>query len=365
MSKRILFTGGGTAGHVTPNIALIEALQAKQWTIHYVGSQAGIERQLIEPLAVPFHGIKTGKLRRYFSWQNFIDPGLIAWGFLQSLLLCLRLRPNVVFSKGGFVAVPLVVAAWVCRIPVISHESDMTPGLANRLCFPFSRWICVNFPQTATHLPTNKVLVTGSPVRTQLLNGDSTRARAEYGLAGIKPLLLVFGGSLGANVINRVVRQSLNALLDQFDLIHVVGAGNLDESLTARAGYIQREYIHGGFGDVLAAADLVLSRAGANSIYELLITRTPHILVPLSAAASRGDQLINARTFQQAGMSEVLYEDQLSEPALLECIHRIYAQRKTIEARLSDFKIHDSVAMISALIHQAAEEKTGGVETKL
>jgi len=356
VSKRVIFTGGGTAGHVTPNMALIDALKAKHWDIHYVGSPTGIERQLIEPLNIPFHGIKTGKLRRYFSWQNFIDPVFIVWGFLQSLWLCVRLQPDVVFSKGGFVAVPLVIAAWVCRVPVISHESDMTPGLANKLCFPFSRWICVNFPQTAEHLPVGKVVVTGSPVRSSLLLGDPSRGRVELGLTGEKPLLLVFGGSLGANVINQLVRQSLVALLEQFDLVHVVGAGNLDSNLDARSGYVQREYIQDGFGDVLAAADLVISRAGANSIYELLITRTPHILVPLTAAASRGDQLINARIFQEAGMSEVLFEDQLSQSALLSSVHKIYSQRAEIAARLATFEVRDSVAVITGLISQAAGE---------
>lgn len=354
MSQRIIFTGGGTAGHVTPNIALMEALVEDNWVVNYVGSNKGIERQLIAPLGVPFHGIATGKLRRYFSWQNFIDPLFILWGFLQSLVLCLRLRPDVVFSKGGFVAVPLVVAAWVCRVPVISHESDITPGLANKLALPFSRWICVNFPQAAAHLPVGKVVVTGSPVRSSLLHGDAARGRAALRLDASKPLLLVFGGSLGASVINRVVRQALPALLQSFEVVHVAGAGNLQADLNGVPGYVQREYIHAEFGDVLAAADLVLSRAGANSIYELLITRTPHVLVPLTAAASRGDQLVNARVFQQAGMSEVIYEQDLTPEVLLAELSRVLAEIPAIQARLQTFAVLDSVAVITALIRDAA-----------
>ncbi|MFT4633588.1 MAG: UDP-N-acetylglucosamine--N-acetylmuramyl-(pentapeptide) pyrophosphoryl-undecaprenol N-acetylglucosamine transferase [Candidatus Pseudothioglobus sp.] len=336
-------------------MALIDALLAAHWVVHYVGSSSGIERGLIAPMGIAFHGIATGKLRRYFSWQNFIDPLYILCGFCQSLWLCMRLRPDVVFSKGGFVAVPLVTAAWLLRIPVISHESDTTPGLANKLCFPFCRWICVNFPQTTEHLPAGKVLVTGSPVRSGLLQGDAGRARQEFGLAIDKPVLLVFGGSLGANVINQAVRQNLAALLSEFQVVHVVGAGNLSPALADMPGYIQRDYINEGFGDVLALAELVIARAGANTIYELLITRTPHILVPLSAAASRGDQLINAKIFADAGFSEVITESELTHERLLRCIQQTYARRELIQQRLASFDIKDSVAIIIDLIKRAAD----------
>jgi UDP-N-acetylglucosamine--N-acetylmuramyl-(pentapeptide) pyrophosphoryl-undecaprenol N-acetylglucosamine transferase len=355
VTRRILFTGGGTAGHVTPNMALIDELLAAHWVVHYVGSNRGIERRLIAPIGITFHGIATGKLRRYFSWQNFIDPLFILWGFCQSLWLCLRFRPDVVFSKGGFVAVPLVAAAWLLRIPVISHESDTTPGLANKLCFPFCRWVCVNFPQTAAHLPVGKVLVTGSPVRADLLQGDAERARRGLGLSNDKPVLLVFGGSLGANVINQAVRQNLAVLLGEFQIVHVVGAGNVLPELADTPGYIQRDYINEGFGDVLALADLVIARAGANAIYELLITRTPHILVPLSAAASRGDQLINARIFSDAGFSEVITEPELTDECLLTRVQQTYARRAAIRQRLTSFAIKDSVAIITDLIRRAAD----------
>jgi UDP-N-acetylglucosamine--N-acetylmuramyl-(pentapeptide) pyrophosphoryl-undecaprenol N-acetylglucosamine transferase len=355
VTHRIVFTGGGTAGHVTPNMALIDELLAAQWVVHYVGSNRGIERRLIEPMGIAFHSIATGKLRRYFSWQNFIDPLFILWGFCQSLWLCLRLRPDVVFSKGGFVAVPLVVAAWLLRIPVISHESDTTPGLANKLCFPFCRWICVNFPQTTKHLPVGKVLVTGSPVRAGLLRGDAERARRDLGLASDKPVLLIFGGSLGANIINQAVRKNLTVLLGEFQLVHVVGAGNLLPALADTQGYVQREYINEGFGDVLALAELVIARAGANTIYELLMTRTPHILVPLSAAASRGDQLINAKIFSDAGFSEVITEPELTDELLLACIQQTYKRRADIHQQLARFEIKDSVAIIIDLIKRAAD----------
>lgn len=353
--RRILFTGGGTAGHVTPNIALIERLQAEGWTVEYVGSAKGIERTIMGGLDIPFHAIASGKLRRYFDWQNFTDPFRILWGLLQSLVICLRFRPNVVFSKGGFVSVPVVIAAWLCRVPVITHESDMTPGLANKLNYPFARKICVNFPQTANYLPQGKVLVTGSPVRRALLTGDAERGRQTLGLASGKPVLLVFGGSLGAASINSAVRSILDTLCERFEIVHVAGAGNIDPALATRPGYHQFEYLDAAFGDALAAADLVISRAGANSLYELLVTRKPHILVPLPLSASRGDQIDNARVFEQAGMSLVIAQETLSGEVLLERIDQAMSQLDNLKSRLASFETRDSVTTICNLITHLAK----------
>ena len=349
MGKKILFTGGGSAGHVTPNIALIEHLLENGWEIAYAGSRAGIERSLTARLDIPYHEIATGKLRRYFDWQNFIDPLFIILGILQSIVLCLKWRPDIVFSKGGFVAVPLVAGAWLCRIPVISHESDITPGLANRLCFPFSRTICVNFPQTIRFLPASnadKIQVTGSPVRQSLINGDAVRGRLFLGFSERKPILLVFGGSLGARVINDCIWESLSRLLVAYQIIHIVGEGNLNREITdemARRGYVQHEYLHDEFGDVLAASDLVISRAGANTIYELLLTRKPHVLIPLSRGASRGDQLVNAEIFEQAGMSVVLHEKNLTPDSLMSALARLTDERKSYLKALEQFEILDAV----------------------
>lgn len=348
--RRIIFTGGGTAGHVTPNLALIERLAADGWDIAYVGSKQGIERQIVAELDIPYFAISTGKLRRYFDWRNFVDPVRILWGFLQSLSVCLRYRPDVVFSKGGFVAVPLVVAAWLCRVTVIAHESDMTPGLANRLCYPFAAKICVNFPQTAKYLPAAKVLVTGSPVRQALLNGDAAAGRRALGLTDDKPVLLVFGGSLGAATINNAVRAILGPLTNRFQVVHIVGAGNLDPALDAKPGYVQREYVGREFGDLLAAASLVVSRAGANSLYELLVTRKPHILIPLPLSASRGDQIVNAREFERAGMSLVIAEEQLTGTALLATIDDVMPRLDEIRVKLGEFEIKDSVDIIVRLL---------------
>lgn len=315
---RIFFTGGGTAGHVTPNIALIEALGSEGWECHYVGARRGIEASLIAPLNIPFYPIYSGKLRRYFSWQNFIDPLFIVFGWLQSLWLCLKYRPDVVFSKGGFVAVPVAVAAWICRIPVISHESDITPGLANKLCLPFSRRLCVNFEETCDYLPPSakaRTVVTGSPLRAGLRDTDPARGEAFLGQVSSLPLLLVVGGSLGARAINQTIWQNLDWLLKKFQIVHMVGAGNTRVDLD-QTGYWQFEYLGKEYGDVLARADFAISRAGANSVFELLAFRKPHLLIPLTAAASRGDQLVNARIMKGRGLSMVLQESELSRESL-------------------------------------------------
>jgi UDP-N-acetylglucosamine--N-acetylmuramyl-(pentapeptide) pyrophosphoryl-undecaprenol N-acetylglucosamine transferase len=358
---RVLFTGGGTAGHVTPNIALLEAAIGKNWEVAYVGSTAGIEREMIGALGIPYYSVASGKLRRYFSWQNFIDPFFILWGMLQSVVLCLRLRPDAVFSKGGFVAVPLVVAAWLLRVPVISHESDVTPGLANRLTYPFCRKICVTFEATVRYLPGGKVNVTGTPVRQSLVTGDAATGLGFLGFSGEKPVLLVFGGSLGAATINIQVRRALPVLLQEFDVVHVVGNGNLETAIEQPGyinRYVQKEFVGEEFGHVLAAAAVVVSRAGANSLYELLMTRKPHLLIPLGKAASRGDQLDNARVFAGLGFSRVLYEEALTDDdksgvVFVESVKDVLVHSEEITARLQSFEIKDSVNLIIELIQES------------
>ena len=346
---------------MTPNIALLEAAIDKSWDVAYVGSTAGIEREMIGALGIPYYAVASGKLRRYFSWQNFIDPFFILWGMLQSLVLCLRLRPDVVFSKGGFVAVPLVVAAWLLRVPVISHESDVTPGLANRLTYPFCRKICVTFEVTKRYLPGGKVNVTGTPVRQSLVAGDAAAGLKFLGFSGEKPVLLVFGGSLGAATINNQTRRALPGLLQAFDVVHVVGNGNLEASIEQSGSvkhYVQKEFIGEQFGHVLAAAAVVVSRAGANSLYELLMARKPHLLIPLGKAASRGDQLDNARVFADLGFSRVLYEEALtgdgkSEDVFVDTVRDVLAHSEEITARLQSFEIKDSVNLIIELIQES------------
>ena len=351
---KVLFTGGGTAGHVTPNLALIRAAQSLGWSVLYVGSGDGVEGGMVTRLGVPFRAVATGKLRRYFSWRTFLVPFKINLGVIQAILICATWKPDIVFSKGGYVAIPVIVAAWLCRVPVVSHESDVTPGLANRLTYPLCRKICVTFAETAARLPEHKLVYTGTPVRASLLQGDAGAGLAHLGLDDSKPLLLVIGGSLGARAINDQVRRVIPRLVTRFNIVHVVGPGNLvdpaGDAGSITDSYRQVEFLHEDFGDVLAAATLVVSRAGANALYELLVTRKPHLLIPLSSAASRGDQLDNAATFREKGFSRVIEEAALNDDDFLQAIDEVYADRQIIQASLAGFQAPDSVSIILNLL---------------
>ena len=334
--KHIILTGGGTAGHVTPNIALIPALQEKGYKISYIGSYNGIEKQLIEELGIPYYGIASGKLRRYFDLKNFSDPFRVIKGYFQAKSLMKKLKPDVVFSKGGFVTVPVVIAAGKRHIPAIIHESDMTPGLANKLCLPSAAKVCCNFPETVNNLPKDKAVLTGTPIRQELLHGNKEHARAYCGFTSDKPVLLVIGGSLGAASVNENVRKILPELLKEFQL----------------TGYVQYEYVQEQLPDMFALADIVISRAGANAICELAALSKPNLLIPLSAKASRGDQILNARSFERQGYSMVLEEEEITEASLLEAIRKLYQERNKYIAAMSAGKNLNSIQHIVNLIEE-------------
>ena len=351
MKQKIVFTGGGTAGHVTPNIALIEALQCDNWQIDYIGSIDGVEKSMIQAINVPYHAIRCGKLRRYFSWKNFYDPFNMIFGILQSYCLLRKLKPNVIFSKGGFVALPVVIAAWLNRIPVIAHESDMSPGLANRLSFPFVDKICVTFAAAKTHFKRqDKVEVTGTPIREQLLNGNQERGLALCGFTKEKPCLMIIGGSQGSNAINQTVRQVLDTLRERFQVIHICGKGNVDSALLNTQGYCQFDYVNAELPDLFAATDTVISRAGANSLYEILALAKPHVLIPLSLKASRGDQIQNARYFEKQGISVVINEEALSSATLLAAVETVKERRDEIISKIRELKIKSATLNIIEML---------------
>jgi len=352
--KRIILTGGGTAGHVTPNIALISNLQDLGYDIHYIGSYNGIEKDLITPLGIPYHGISSGKLRRYFSLQNFTDPFRVIKGFWEARKLIRQLQPDVIFSKGGFVTVPVVLAGKRKKVPVIIHESDMTPGLANKLSFPFASKICCNFPETLSHLPAGKAVLTGLPIRQELFQGDREKAQLHCGFTTSKPVILVMGGSLGSVAVNNAVRLALPDLLTQFQVIHLCGKNKVDTSLNDLEGYAQFEYIQGELCDFFALSDIVISRAGANAICELLALQRPNLLIPLSKNASRGDQILNARSFEEQGFSMVLEEEELTKEALLEAVHTLYQERESFTDAMKSSGQRDSIATIMRLIQEVS-----------
>ena len=330
--KKIILTGGGTAGHVTPNLALLPSLKKAGYEIRYIGSYQGIERKLIEGAGIPYDGISSGKLRRYFDLKNFSDPYRVAKGYFEALRLMKRYKPDVVFSKGGFVAVPVVLAAKHYKVPVIIHESDMTPGLANKICIP------------------SAAVLTGSPIRAELLEGDRKAGLSYAHLTEDKPVLLIIGGSLGSVAVNTAVRKILPQLLNTFQVIHICGKGNLDESLIGTEGYVQYEYVDAPLKHLFAAADVVISRAGANSICELLALRKPNLLIPLSAAASRADQILNADSFARQGFSKVLKEEELSDETLSTAVFDLYKNRETYINAMEKSSLSNAVETITSLI---------------
>ena len=352
--KRIILTGGGTAGHITPNIALIPKLKELGYDIQYIGSYEGIEKELIEPFGIPYHGISSGKLRRYFSVQNFTDPFRVIKGFGEARKLIKDLKPDVIFSKGGFVSVPVVLAGKKCKVPVIIHESDMTPGLANKIAIPSASKVCCNFPETLENLPKGKAVLTGSPIRQELLSGNKIAAMDMCGFTADKPVILVIGGSLGSVIVNNAVREALPELLNHFQIIHLCGKGKTDESLKNTKGYCQFEYIKNELRDIFALADIVISRAGANAICELLALRKPNLLIPLSAKASRGDQILNARSFERQGFSLVIEEEELSKDSLLQAVQNLYDNRSTFMDAMRSSGQQDSIDTIIGLIEEAA-----------
>lgn len=350
--KRIVLTGGGTAGHVTPNIALLPELKKEGYDIHYIGSYDGIEQKLIEEFDIPYYAISSGKLRRYFDPKNFSDPFKVIKGYRQASSILKKLKPDVVFSKGGFVAVPVVLAAKRRKIPAIIHESDITPGLANRICIPYASKICANFPETLRHLPEGKAVLTGSPIRKELFSGNKIDGVDFCGFSLNKPIILIIGGSLGSAVINEAVRSILPDLLKDFQVIHLCGKDKIDESLNNTPGYVQFEYIKKELSDLLDSADIMISRAGANAICEILALRKPHILIPLSAASSRGDQILNAASFERQGFSYVLQEEAVTRESLLTAVHDVYNNRDSYIQKMNESKLNDSVRTIVELINE-------------
>lgn len=354
--KKIIMTGGGTAGHVTPNIALMPALKEAGFDIEYIGSINGMEKGLIEATSTPYHGISSGKLRRYFDWKNFSDPFRVLKGYGQAVSLMKKIKPDVVFSKGGFVSVPVVLAAKHCHIPAIIHESDITPGLANKIAIKGAKKVCCNFPETMKYLPVDKAVLTGSPIRRELFSGNAENAVRLCNFKDhSKPVLLIIGGSLGSKIVNEAVRKVLPELLEKFYVIHLCGKGNLDNSLSGTIGYAQFEYASSELTDMFALADMAISRAGANSICELLALHKPNILIPLSAAASRGDQVLNANSFKKQGFSYVLEEEHLTAESLLRAVEEVYDNRQKYIDAMAQSGQMDSIGTIVDLIKTEAK----------
>ncbi|MBP3204880.1 MAG: undecaprenyldiphospho-muramoylpentapeptide beta-N-acetylglucosaminyltransferase [Lachnospiraceae bacterium] len=352
--KKIVLTGGGTAGHVTPNLALLPHLQEAGFEVTYMGSYDGIEKKLIADFNIPYKGIATGKFRRYLDAKNLTDPFRVIKGFGEARKYLKEIQPDVVFSKGGFVSVPVVRAAASLKIPCILHESDMTPGLANKLCIPVAQKVCCNFPETLKTLPEGKAVLTGSPIREELTQGNKLLGLDLCGFTANKPVLMVMGGSQGSAAVNKAVREALPQLLETFQVVHLCGKGKLDNIYLTTPGYKQFEYIKAELKDLFAMADVVISRAGANAICELLALKKPNILIPLPTAGSRGDQLLNAASFEAQGFSIVINEDDLTTNLLVSKVKELYEKRTDYASVMGKSTQMDSIPAIMKLIKEAA-----------
>ena len=350
MKKRIVLTGGGTAGHVTPHLSLIPHLRDAGYEIHYIGTQGGIEHEIIAEIPdVTYHAVQSGKLRRYFSLHNFVDPFRVLAGAVQSLCLMLKLKPSVCFSKGGFVSVPVVVGAWLCRVPSVCHESDLTPGLANRICARFASRVATTFEECATSIGPKGVM-TGTPMRPELFQGNREAGLALADFRGDKPVLLMTGGSLGAQSVNQCLREALPQLLPQMDVLHLCGKGNLDLSLESTVGYTQKEFLGAELPDALAAADMVLSRAGSNTLSELLALHKPMLLVPYPLSASRGDQIENAASYRRRGLAQVLLQEDMTPDSLTKALEQLIQARDALIAAMEAYPAKDGTNAVLKLI---------------
>ena len=354
--KKIVLTGGGTAGHVTPNMALIERLKQMNYDITYIGSVDGIEKGLIEGMKIPYYGISSGKLRRYFSLKNFTDPFRVIKGYFQAKRLLKEIDPDVVFSKGGFVAVPVVFAAKKRGIPAVIHESDMTPGLANKLCIKKAEKICCNFEATLADLPAGKAVHTGTPLRKELFTGTRERGLEINHFTNGMPVILIVGGSTGAARVNEAVRKVMPKLLENFQVIHICGKGKTDPDFDHIQGLRQYEYVSDDLKDMFAAADIVISRAGANAVSELLALKKPNILIPLSIG-SRGDQVLNAEAFEKNGYSYLLREEDLTEENLLKAIDVVNNDREKYISAMETATERDATEIIVSMLDDLAKGK--------
>jgi UDP-N-acetylglucosamine--N-acetylmuramyl-(pentapeptide) pyrophosphoryl-undecaprenol N-acetylglucosamine transferase len=355
MSKHILFTGGGSAGHVTVNVALIPRFITLGWDVSYIGSLKGIESELIKNIEqVDYHGISTGKLRRYMSIENLKDPFRIIKGVFQAYHLIRKIKPDIVFSKGGFVSVPVIIGAKLNKVPIIIHESDITPGLANTIALPLATKVCVTFPETLEHIKNDKAIYVGAIIRDELLAGNASRGLRFLHFSNNKPNLLVMGGSLGSKKINEVIRRNLTWLLDQFQVVHICGKGQVDPSILTN-GYQQFEYIHDELSDVITSADIVVTRAGSNSIFEFLALHKPMLLIPLSKAASRGDQILNAQSFEKAGYAEVLLEEELTDGTFKNSLELLISKQSQMVETMAKHDHVDTIDQVVKLIQDTAK----------
>lgn len=336
MSK-ILFTGGGTAGHVSVNVALIPEFKKEGYKISYIGSKNGIEKDIVNNIDfVKYYGISSGKIRRYFSLKNFTDPFRVFLGIIESYFILKKEKPDFIFSKGGFVSVPVCIASKLLNIPTILHESDLSPGLANKVNIKFSNHIFTTFEETLNFLPKNKASLIGAIVRKEIYSGNEESGYSICNFTKEKPIILVMGGSLGSKIINDFIFENIQDITEKFQVVHLVGKGCYNNDLKIQ-GYKQFEFLDKQLFDIFKIVDFTISRSGSNSIYEFLALNIPSILIPLGTNQSRGDQLENARFFEKQGFSKVVLEEQL-ENFELSSLDKFYSELEKYKKNMIEYK---------------------------
>ncbi len=341
----IVLTGGGSAGHCTPHLAILPYLKNDFDKIYYIGSENGIEKKIIEKTKIPYYSVPCAKLNRSFTVKNFLIPFSVMSGIKKAGQILDELKPDVIFSKGGYVSVPTVIAAKKRKIPIIAHESDYTVGLANKITARYCKRVLTSFPNTAKELKNGEYV--GSPIRSSY-STSKNKALKFFDFSGRRPIVLVMGGSLGATAINTAIRQALKDLTIKYDIIHICGKGNLDKNIK-NEHYYQAEFLD-NISDAFLITSVCVSRAGSNSIFELLNKKIPCVFIPLPKGASRGDQILNANYFQKQGLAYVLPQEALSKDSLIFAINATYSNRINLEENFLDKPINDASREISRII---------------
>lgn len=320
--KKIVFTGGGTAGHITPNLAIIE--QLKDYDIYYIGS-SGMEKEIVSKYKnIKFVEIPAVKFIRSLTPKNLLLPFKLIKSINATKKILKEIQPSLIFSKGGFVSIPTCLAGNSLKIPVITHESDLTVGLANKIIAKKAKYLCCSFKETADNFKKNSIF-TGSPIREKIFKGNKFNVISKHKTTTNKPIILVTGGSSGAKAINNAIWENINDLCDKYVIIHITGKNNLNSKITHK-NYIQIDFTN-NIEDYFAASDIVISRAGSNTIFELLAIKKPMILIPLPKDQSRGDQLLNAENFNNQGIANILYQENLNKENLLRKITETLLKR--------------------------------------
>ncbi|WP_294430546.1 undecaprenyldiphospho-muramoylpentapeptide beta-N-acetylglucosaminyltransferase [uncultured Treponema sp.] len=368
-----VFAGGGTGGHIYPGLAVAQELRSiaennnQEIKIVWLGNSTGMDRVLVEKSGSVdgFEGIPSGKLRRYFSFKNFTDFFKIFAGFVKSFFILLKLKPTVLFSKGGFVSVPPCMAAKLLRIPVFTHECDFTPGLATKINSRFASKILISYEETKRYLgpaKAKKAVVTGNPVRPVFYSPDPENGRAflfdgRSDYDSEKPVLLVLGGSLGAHQINELVASNLDWLTERFNVVHQCGAKDADLMPKNHDGYFLHPFIYNEMCDVIACADIVLSRAGANSIWECSVLGKPMVLIPLCGSGTRGDQVDNARFFEEKGAAIVLLGEYADSDYLKSALDKMNETTYRMNAALASKSLSEGKCPARKIAEIVWEEK--------